>query len=157
MKNCAINNQEIADITFDTRMESDHNAGLLYANVRENEPEWAPFIGSKVSFESSRENPRIQVADLFAREAMKALDNFIGPIKRPLRKSWGALRETGRFHVDALSSDWFADLKRHMGELEEITGLHEGDYIAWLGKNNRHHNTTNLIHFMSHKDGKGSV
>lgn len=157
MKNCAANNGEIADITFDTRMESEHNAGLLYAGARENEPEWRPFLGSKVSFESSKDNPRIQVADLLAREAMKALDNVVGPKKRGIRKSWAALSETGRFHVDALSDDWFADLKRHMPQLEEKTGLHKGDYLEWLKVRNRQHNVTNLIHFMNQGETKRGV
>jgi hypothetical protein len=56
---------------------------------------------------------------LFAREAMKALDNVVGPVKRPIRQSWQALLGTDRFVVDALSTEWFEDMKRKLPESEQ--------------------------------------
>jgi hypothetical protein len=87
MKNFAQHAGDVAEMTFDVRLESEHNAGFLYGAIRENEPDWAPYLASKISFEFAKDNPRIQIADLLAREAMKALDNQIGPKKRPTRKS----------------------------------------------------------------------
>jgi hypothetical protein len=140
---------EIAELTFDMRMESDHNAGLLYGLLRENEPEWAPHLASKISFEFAKEKPRLQVADLLAREAMKALDNHVGPVKRNIRGSWQALRETGRFEVDSFSTEWFEDLKRKLPEFALQLGMEKSDYVGWLRKKNRQHNISNMYHFVN--------
>jgi len=148
MKNCAKTNKEVADFTFDIRMESEHNAGLLYGITKEYEPEWSPHLAEKVTFEYARKNPRIQVADLLAREVMKALDNHVGPIKRPMRKSWQALRETGRFDAEAYSEEWFSDLKNKYAELERAVGFREQDYVNWLAVRNRQHNITNMFLFV---------
>jgi len=148
MKNCAKANKEIADFTFDMRMESEHNAGLLYGITKEYEPEWSPFLAEKVAFEFARKNPRLQVADLVAREVMKALDNHIGPVKRKIRKSWEALRDTGRFEAEAYSEDWFSDLKKHYAELEAMVGFREQDYVNWLAARKRQHNITNMFLFV---------
>ena len=99
MRNAAENRNEIAELTFDNRLESQFNAGEIYGYLQERGLYWQERLASKLLFDSSRANPRIQVADLFAREAMKLLDNEIGPSKRPLRKSWECLNATGRFNV----------------------------------------------------------
>jgi hypothetical protein len=148
MKNVARNNEEIAELTFDMRLESEYNAGLLYGHARENEPEWTLFLAGKISFAFSRDEPGIQIADLLAREAMKALDNQVGPVKRKIRKSWAVLRETKRFEVEAYSDDWFNDLKKHYAELRKKVGFRQEDYVNWLRERNRQPNTTNLIHFL---------
>jgi hypothetical protein len=81
----------MAKLTFDSRVESEHNAALIYANLRENSPGWTDRLAGEISFVSSRKCARIQMADLFARESMKVLDNQVGPIKREPRRSWEAL------------------------------------------------------------------
>jgi hypothetical protein len=108
---------ENLQFTFDSRLESEHNAALLYDSIREDEPGCLERFASKVSFQFSKDNPRIQVADLFARETMKALDNIIGPTKRGDRKSWLALHGSGKYLIEAYGNDWFDDLKRNYGEL----------------------------------------
>ena len=147
MKNRAKANQTIAEFTFDMRMDTDHNAGLLYGTAKECEPDWSPYMAEKVTFEFARKNPRIRIADLVAREVMKALDNQIGPVKRAIRKSWKALRDTGRFHAEAFSEDWFNNLKRNYSELEKMVGFKHQDYAKWLETRNRQHNVTNMFLF----------
>jgi hypothetical protein len=147
MKNCAANNKESVKFTFDMRRESEHNTGLLYGMVMA-VPDWNKHLFSEISFACSRENPRVQVADLFAREAMKALDNKVGPVKRSARKSWLTLYHTGRFHIEAISDGWFEDLKRQMPMLEKETGMSVGGYLRWLKENNLQHNTSNLFLYM---------
>jgi len=137
MGNFALNRDDQVEFIFDSRIESEHNAGLIYAHMRESSPEWKQRFASKISFETSRDNPRVQMADLFAREAMKALDNEIGPVKRTIRKSWEALRETRRFVVYSYSRQYFADLKRDIPNLEETLGFDASDYEAWLQRNKR--------------------
>jgi hypothetical protein len=82
--------------------------------LREENPEWKERLSSKISFESSIGNPRIQVSDLLAREVMKDLDNLIGPVRREIRGSWRALRETGRFLAFNWGTDWFRDLEKDL-------------------------------------------
>lgn len=69
---------DIVRFVFDHRKESASNAGCLYAAIKNTDrPERAQLLGA-VSFDS-RKNPRIQMADLVAREAMKELDRQVGP------------------------------------------------------------------------------
>jgi hypothetical protein len=120
---------------------------LIYDSLRENDPDWAPYLGTKISFKFAKQNPRIQAADLFAREAMKAMDNVIGPVKREIRKSWQALRETDRFEVDAFSTEWFEDMKQKLPEQERKMGMNRDMYIEWLHQRKRQHNISNMFHF----------
>jgi hypothetical protein len=147
MKNCASDMREIVEITFDSRAESEFNATLVYANLREENPEWKQYLASKLSFECSRNNPRIQIGDLFVREAMKDLDNLIGPVKRPPRKSWLALRETHRFVAHNWSREWFRDLLPEMPKLVKQAGFSREDYEAWLAERKRQDNLTAYIEF----------
>ena len=59
------------EFTLDDRKQSAGTAGTLYTVFR-NQPEWAtsPVLGADLKFDT-RFNPRIQIADLVAREAMK--------------------------------------------------------------------------------------
>ena len=148
MKNHALGTGQIAEFTFDTRMESEHNAEVLYGSLREHEPDWAPYIASKISFELAKDNSRIQVADLVAREAMKALDNLIGPKKRLVRKSWQALLDTGRFAVDAFSVEWFEDMKRKLPAFATSIGVERDGYVAWLKARKRQHNVSNMFYYV---------
>jgi hypothetical protein len=148
VKNVASHFDDIAELIFDMRLESAHNAGFLYGSLRENEPDWAAHLASKISFEFAKENPRIQVADLFAREAMKELDNQIGPAKRKTRKSWQALFETQRFTLDAFSVHWFEDMKRKLPEAEKMMNMNRDMYLDWLQQRNRQHNVSNLFQYV---------
>ena len=148
MKDCAEGNGEIADFTFDRRADTQHNLALLYGSVRENEPNWTPYLADEFHFAYSRNHPRLQVADLMAFETFKALDNKVGPTKRPKRRSLTALVATKRFEVLAYSTKWFADLKKHYGELEKKVGFNGCDYRDWLAKRGRLHNNSNLILFI---------
>ena len=148
MKNCAQYNGQVSKFTFDMRPESDHNAGILYGALA-NEPDWRQFLVDEISFVTSRTNPRVQVADLFARETMKALGNIVGPVTRPPRKSWLALHGTERFHIAAFGEEYFADLKRQMPELERHSGVSRDAYLQWLRAKNRQHSMTNLLLYMS--------
>ncbi len=149
MKDHAVGTRDIAEFAFDMRMESEHNAGLLYGSLREHEPDWAPFIATKISFEFAKDSPRIQAADLIAREAMKALDNMSGPTKRPIRKSWATLLGSGRFAVDAFSTEWFEDMKSKLPTFAAKLGVERDGYIAWLQDRNRQHNISNMFHYVN--------
>jgi hypothetical protein len=139
---------ETVKLTFDSRVEIEYNAALLYAHIREDNPNWKETLADEISFVSSRTNPRIQVADLFAREAMKALEHDVRPSGRPPRGSWRALKETERFTVWSRSSDFFQDLKDDRPNLIDIFGNVPKDYGDWLQRHNRQNNVTAFIEFL---------
>lgn len=147
MRNCAAYNRETVSFTFDMRRVSEYNTSLLYDMVAKI-PSFKEHLFSQIAFECSRDNHRLQAGDLLARETMKALDNKIGPIKRVPRKSWLALYNTGRFHIDAISEEWFEGLKRQMPVLEKKAGMSQKDYLTWLKENGLQDNTTNLFIYM---------
>jgi len=95
------------EYTFDNRPEVEYSAARAYGSFI-NEPGWtaAALLASKVSFEC-RTNPRIQMADLIAREAMKDLDRKVGPVAFPERASKIALQSSGRFKFFALGLEDF--------------------------------------------------
>lgn len=144
MRNCAAYNKETVEYTFDMGRD-EYNAGYLYSRLVVHE-DWKDYISTKISFECSRKNNRVQVADLFARETMKALDNHFGPKKRPPRKSFQALVETGRFHVEAISEEWFQDLKRQIDFDKELGPPEE--YRRWLKDNHFSHNTLSMFRYV---------
>jgi hypothetical protein len=125
--------QEIAELTFDNRIDIEHNVALLYANMRELNPGWQSHIASKLSFECSKDNPRLQMADLFAREVMKGLDNDLGPEKRPARKSWLALAETGRFSANAFGAEYFREVAADTANMAARLDFDPYGYRNWLG------------------------
>jgi len=138
--------QEIK-IIFDHRKESEYNAGRVY-DFMVNLPEWKEnvFLDTKVSFES-RTNPRIQVADLFARETMKHLDNIIGPVKRGPRKSMLTLDATTRFTWLSLGHDYFEEHARELGGQRFI---HQNQfYLMWLLQDGLQDNLANRFRFLS--------
>lgn len=139
--------------TFDSRAESEHNARMLFNTIHSEGNEFKEWISPEVSFVSSRAEPRLQVADLFAREAMKTYDNRFGhqQKRRAPRKSWLALRDTGRFHIDAIGCDYLLNLKANMSRLQEITGMQTGDYLEWLRQHGNQHNVTNQLRYMASK------
>jgi hypothetical protein len=139
-----------AAFEFDISKENKFNAGLMYDTIRQNEPQFFEHFEPKISFAPAREYARLQVADLMAYEAMKAMDNEVGPVKRDPRKSWIALRSTGRFDVTGYSQEWFEWLKTDgLTILEKRYGYGEADYIKWLKQKKRHHDLSNLFHFTS--------
>jgi hypothetical protein len=112
-------------------MESQFNAGEIYAYLQESGLHWSDYLASKIEFESSRKNPRIQIADLFAREAMKNFDNDLSSVKR-VRRSWEGLKATGRFRIEKFGEDYFKRLGENKEPLNEILGITEGEYDRWV-------------------------
>jgi hypothetical protein len=137
---------DVVKMCFDGRQQSDHNAGLLYGQMMEQFPEWRPHLAETIEFDYSATNARKQVADLFAREAMKLLDNRIGPQKHAPRKSWIALRDTGRFEIREFDEQFFAEEKRLWDSTLSRSGERFAEYMRWLRR--RQHNLSNTIQFV---------
>ena len=148
IRNAAADRGEMAELTFGNRNESQFNAGELYSYLQHCGLYWQERLASKLSFESSRANPRIQVADLFAHEAMKDLDNEIGPTKRAPRRSWECLRSTGRFQVEKRGEQYFSDPRMQPGAIQKALGFNESDYDEWLSGNRLPRCYTSFLRFL---------
>ena len=139
--------QEKVKFTFDINHKIEYNAGRLY-DFLVNLPEWrykySSYMDKEISF-ASRQKTGIQVADLYAHEVMKQLDNFIGPRKRPTRLSMQALLDTKRFIYHFYHKDYFKDFRDKFKELERKTGLSHEDYKKWLQAHKLSDNVSNRI------------
>ena len=122
--------------TFDHRKESVSNAGRVYAAIKDLEkPERSKLLSANVSFES-RKNPRIQMADLVAREAMKDLDRRVGPKTFSKRKSMIALEESGHFKFIEFHRDYFERLAVYVSEIDRNEDFLRR-YGQWLRETGR--------------------
>src|ERR1035441_475806 len=119
---------------FDQRLESDYNASVLYGHMASvAEVDCSPFLRKKLNI-ASRSAIGIQAADLYAREVMKHLDNTAGPVKRPMRRSLQALRETKRFGCDLHLKEYFQDFRSKFDEIALQVGMSRERYREWLQK-----------------------
>lgn len=86
------------EFTFASRVESDGTAGTIYGMFR-TLPEWVDtsIFEAKVCFQAAAKEPRLEVADLLTREAMKEVDRKLTQSARPQRRSFQALDKTGKF------------------------------------------------------------
>lgn len=123
--------QEPVSMTFDIRHDSEYSAALLYDRAR-TERDWShrEFVAPRVSF-ASRDDIGVQIADLFAREAMKHLDNTIGPQRRAIRRSLIALLKSRRFRLSYYLKPYLETLKREVRETP-LSAQMWRDYGAWL-------------------------
>ena len=135
----SIHFRQVSRFKFDISTKNEYNAGLIYANFRENMGESDKLFSREISFGSASEMPRLQVADLLAYECMKVIDHATGPIQRT-RKSWDALVATKRFACLCYGEQWFSDLKKDLPKLERKLGFDQDKYINWLREHNRQHN-----------------
>jgi hypothetical protein len=138
--------------TFDNRQQSDATTAILY-DWMVNQPEWWGdniFLDYEISF-SSIKNPRIQVADLVARETMKHLENELKPIadRRVTRRSMHALATTNnRFQFDFLVRSYFRDWASKMGDLAKVVDFTEQDMRQWFDANRLADTMGNRLRFL---------
>lgn len=148
--------------TFDHRRESASNAGRIYAAFKNIEkPERSKLLGADVSFDS-RMNPRVQMADLVAREAMKDLDRRVGPKSYSKRKSMIALEESGHFKFIEFHRDYFERLAAYVAEIDRNEDFLRR-YRQWLTdtgrmQNGHFHDTwPNRVAFLVSVSPAGSI
>lgn len=132
MHNAALDCDEIAQFTFDSRIGCQFNATEIYAYLQQSGLSQEVKLASKLSFDSAKTNSRIQTADLLAHEAMKELDNQIGPVKRKVRRSWECLKDTGRFVIEVFGEEHFNDPNIQPAAILPVLGFTEADYANWL-------------------------
>ena len=114
--------QGIIRFTFDHNLETENNAAKVYDFVV-NMPgtDFKEYFDDEISF-SSRRNPKIQVADLMARETMKHFDNQFGPVYRISRRSFQTLADSKRFAFEFYTKHYFADLVQKANDLAKGQG-----------------------------------
>lgn len=125
------------EFTLDDRKESRGNAGVLYSALA-NEPEFVgtSVFGAHVKFDT-RQNPRIQMADLLAREAMKDLDRRVSGSGRAPRLSKQALDGAGKFIFMERDRAYVKNWKERMPQLHQATGFSSEGYYDWLVRKGR--------------------
>jgi hypothetical protein len=142
---------EIAEFTFDRRLETQHNATVLY-DYMAIMPEWRfhPYIKGEVGF-ASRKVIGIQIADLVVRETMKDLDNQIGPKKRDTRRSFLALEETGCFEFKVYDKSHFEALRKTIDDMESVAGaFSQRGYREWLTQQNIMDNYSSRVRYLTY-------
>jgi hypothetical protein len=140
---------EQVQITFDHNQDIEYNASAIYEFMRRSKKhETRELLFDTVSF-ACRRTVGIQVADLFAREAMKRLDGQLSPENRPARQSFLALRRANKFAFRAVGKSDFEDKRRKLlnSPLRESATLTV--YRNWLAKNGLVDNLSNRVHHLS--------
>lgn len=137
------------ELTFDQNEPIEHNAGALYAFIRRfKDTKHRELLADKFSF-ASRRTIGIQVADLFARETMKRMDDGITMSDRPVRRSFKALHQTGRFNYIPLEGPDFERRKQELaGRLG--AGAEMSTYRQWIEKQRLQDCISNRIAHLEH-------
>jgi hypothetical protein len=146
------------DFTLDHRKESAGNAGSLYSAFT-NQPEWAqsPIFGGPIKFDS-RANPRIQMADLLARETMKEFERIVSGAQRPVRRSMECLIDTDKFRFLYRDRAYCEFWRGQMEQLQRESGLTIAGYGNWLAdmgrvqNGHRHDNWRNRFEYLAWLD-----
>lgn len=136
--------------SFDNRLDVVTNAKAAYSlMVADDDFPYRNLLEEKVEFLCSTEHPRIQIGDLYAREVMKHLDNMVGPVKREERKSFTALRVSGRFDAQFFMREAWEDKRRKFEEIQKRAGFTFQEYEEWLKQKGRADNIGNRFEFLA--------
>lgn len=135
------------EFTFDRHKETQYNARLLYEWITAHKPDNA----GKVSF-SSRAEPGIQAADLWARELMKRCDTHLFDDRAHARPQWNTLASTKRFQFHFTLG---RELAQTLDETPLLAGLSPEDYERWRSANRLVDNLSNRFRYASMVAGAG--
>ncbi len=150
------------EFTFASRVESDGTAGAIYGMFR-TLPDWvdASIFHTEASFEAAAKEPRLELADLLAREAMKEVERKLTQSARPQRRSFQALDKTGKFiwieRDRAYCERWRDQVNSDQGRADLE------DYKKWLTDTKRvqngqpHDNMTNRALFYGWLEKRDAV
>jgi hypothetical protein len=122
---------DTAQFHIDRRIETDYNARVLYGHMATMRWDCAPYLAKELEI-ISRSEIGIQAADLYAREVMKHLDNEVGLVKRPMRRSLKALQDAKRFGCNLHMREYFQDFKTKFDDIAKGAGISIEEYRQWL-------------------------
>jgi hypothetical protein len=146
--------REKVSFTFDRNLEREYNATVLY-DYMVHLPDWKfrDYIGDTVSF-ADRRNVGIQAADLIAREAMKHLDNQIGPQLRLPRASIRVLGSSNRFKFNFYVEKSLLALEQMAKDLDLDTLRKNGESLLgfreWLLETKQADTIANRIRYIQY-------
>lgn len=136
--------QDKVEFIFDNREETEFNATLLYQFMsRLKHWDGSDYVHDELKFANRHNCIGIQIADIVAREAMKDLDNRVGPVKRNPRQSMLALRHTNRFRFVFHEKEYFDDISKW-----QIGGFDPNAYRMWLTEKGLVDNISNRQHYL---------
>lgn len=143
------------EIVFDRNQESATGASTLFDSLV-NTDGWkdSGLIQVPISFDSRERHIGLQVADMVARETMKAMDNIQkGEPNRP-RKSIEALHKTGRFESIHFPEEYFQSVKTFMvSDPTFLAALRA--YPKWLTENGlQDHASVRFLYARKYREGK---
>ena len=135
--------------TFDGR-QGQGTTGLLYDSIT-GQKEWADAFSfaDEISF-GNRKNARIQMADMVARETMKAYLSGLENVDREPFRILGSADK--RIWFDFLIEDYFSQWRDGLRELEKTTGLYATEYFAWIKRKGMQDNLNSKIRFVIWQD-----
>jgi hypothetical protein len=139
--------------TFESRRESDGTAGAIYS-VFQNVPAWADasIFDTPIAFDT-KSNPRLEAADLLAREAMKEFDRKLTNVRPEPRRSFQTLERSGRFRWVEYDHTYCQEWRKRVDSVEGQADFK--DYKRWLANTGRvqdgnpHDNMANRALFYS--------
>jgi hypothetical protein len=136
--------QEDVRVIFDRNQELQFSATEMYRYCRSlRRVITRKNLFGDVSFDDRR-TIGIQVADLFARETMKHLDNHIGPVYRPERLSFTALRRNDKFRFVCYTREHFEGAIKQFPP-DMLPGAQMDEYRKWLIDQRLEDSLTNRI------------
>lgn len=131
------NEECLVELTFDRR-QGEGTLETLHETFM-NQPEWRDeqVFATSVKFDT-RQNPRIQVADLLAREGMKELDRQLTRRAPSPRKSFLALSApVKKFNFVFRQRSYFERWQQQQAALESAVGFTDEGYSRWLSETGR--------------------
>jgi hypothetical protein len=137
------------DFTLDRNLQTQYNATFMY-DYMANLPEWEDreFLSDAISF-SSRKNPKIQAADLWAHEVKNYGEQCVSTNQPLMGLHFQRLHETKRFALNFHHEDYFKDMKR---QILETKPAQTAEYFRWLKRYNMQDTTENRIRFHMYLD-----
>jgi hypothetical protein len=146
--------QEKVKFSFHINQKTQWDASSLYnylMTLPEDERPPDLCLADEISFISREDMTGIQVACLFAREAMKHYDNlFIEPRRRRERASMRALFSTGRFELHYYNKKYYENMLNDWQRLPWAKYVSDGGYEKWLQKNKLKHTQGNGIRYLDY-------
>src|ERR1700733_2248268 len=138
--------QDKVEFTFDRNLKTQYNCTFMY-DYMVTLPEWSDreLVADRIAF-STRKNPKIQAADLWAREVMKYGEECLKRNQPIMRGSFQALEETDRFACAFFDASYFTDMRRKLIERRE-PGHSLNEYDAWREKHRMQDTTENRIRY----------
>ena len=123
------------EFMFDSRKRSDGTAGQVFQMIRQS-PEFRAreMFGPEVQFDGGPD-PRLEAADLFAREAMKELDRKVTQARPKPRGSYVALNKTEKFKFIELDRAYCVEWRRRLEQPESRQMWDQ--YENWLADTKR--------------------